>query len=354
MNMREPISKPCLNCGDPLLEGKDFCPGCGQKSKDAVLTLKQLFKDFTQDIFNLDSNLIRTLKALPLPAKLTKLYVAGHRKAYFTPLRLFLVSMFLHFTLLLFILNLGNEINNSSILSYLEKGRLLERFDANSEKYLGEKYCDQIDSMRLGIFDEIIYPDQDTFPSDNGWGINSVFGDDDIRKYGITMKDAYEMDSDTLFRKYKVEKKVDQLKIGQYLKYDTNRLAGIKFVVGNLAWSIILSVFFAAFVSKIMYLRHHIYFVEHACLIMNIHSFAFILLIPVFLAELFGSVLQDNDYILPIVVGLVTFYGLLCFKFYYQQGWFKTTLKYSVYALAYILFMAFFSAVILFISVFLF
>lgn len=354
MIIKDSNIKPCLNCGNPLQEGKDFCPGCGQKSKDAVLTLNQLFKDFTHDIFNLDTNLIRTLKALPIPARLTKMYVAGHRKAYFTPIRMFLVSLFLHFTLLLLIINLGNEINNSSILTYLEKGRLLELYDQNTEKYLGEAYCDEIDSMRLGIFEDIVYADQDTFPNKQGWGINSIFTDDDIRNYGITMKDAYEMDSDTLFRKYKVDKKIDQLKIGQYLKYDTNRLAGIKFVVGNLAWSIILSVFFVAFVLKLLYFRHHIYYVEHACLIMNIHSFAFILLIPIFLAELFASVLQTYDWILAVVVGLITLYGFLSFQFYYRQGWIKTLLKYTVFALCYILFMSFFSVMILFISVFLF
>lgn len=78
--------------------------------------------------------------------------------------------MFLHFTLLLFIINLGNEINNSSILTSLEKGRLLELYDQNTEKHLGEAYCDEIDSMRLGIFEDVVYADQDTFPSKEGWG----------------------------------------------------------------------------------------------------------------------------------------------------------------------------------------
>ena len=56
--MKSKTTKHCLNCGEDLqVYGKDFCPACGQKSKDAVLTFKQLVKDFTQDIFNLDTNL---------------------------------------------------------------------------------------------------------------------------------------------------------------------------------------------------------------------------------------------------------------------------------------------------------
>ncbi len=346
--------KHCLNCGEDLLPGKDFCPGCGQKSKDAVLTFRQLVKDFTQDIFNLDTNLIRTLKALPFPARLTKLYVAGHRKAYFTPIRLFLVSMFLHFTLLLLIINLGNEINNSSILAYMEKGRLLERFDIKSIQYLGEDHCDQIDSLRVGIFEDVIYPESDTFPRKDGWGINSIFQDDDIRKYGVSVKDAYELDADSLYRKYNIDSKKDRLKISQYIKYDTNRLAGVKFIIGNLAWSIILSVFIVSLLLKLVYIRHDIYFVEHACLVMNIHSFSFTLLSPIFLGELFGSWLTNHDWILAWVVGIVALYGFLSFKFYYQQGIVKTILKYTLFALSYILVMAFCSVLILFISVFLF
>lgn len=352
--MKSTTTKHCLNCGEDLLTGKDFCPACGQKSKDAVLTFKQLVKDFTQDIFNLDTNLFRTLLALPFPARLTKMYVAGHRKAYFTPIRLFLVSMFLHFTLLLLIINLGNEINNSSILGYMEKGRLLQRFDQNALKFLGEGHCDQIDSLRNGIFEDVVYPDIDTFPSKSGWGINSIFGDDDVRKYGISMKDAYEMDAEPLYKKYKITNKMDRLKVSQYIKYDTNRLAGVKFIIGNLAWSIILSVFMVAVILKLLYIRHHIYFVEHACLVMNLHSFAFILLCPIFLGELFGAWLSTYDWILAWLVGAIFVYGYLSFKFYYRQGWIMTTLKYTLFGFSYIIFMALFSAVIMFISVFLF
>ena len=164
-----------------------------------MLTFKQLVKDFTQDIFNLDTNLFRTLLALPFPARLTKMYVAGHRKAYFTPIRLFLVSMFLHFTLLLLIINLGNEINNSSILGYMEKGRLLQRFDQTALKFLGRIIVTKSIVCRNGIFEDVVYLTLILFQARQA-GASIVFLDDDVRKYGISMKDAYEMDAEPLYK----------------------------------------------------------------------------------------------------------------------------------------------------------
>ncbi|MBK8699590.1 MAG: DUF3667 domain-containing protein [Saprospiraceae bacterium] len=344
----------CLNCGEKLINGKDFCPKCGQKSKDTVLTLKQLLHDFTHDILNLDTNLVRTIKAIPVPSLLTKNYVAGHRKSYFTPIRLFLVTMFLHFTLLLFVINLGNNINTNSTLSYVEKARLLEQYDKLSTQYLTEEHCNEIDSIRSHLFAQKLYLDQDTFPGNTYGGLGRLIDDDGLRSYGITMKDAYEMEPSTLFQKYKVNQKLDQMKIVQFIKYDTNRLAGIKFIIGNMAWSIILTVFLSAALMKLLYIRHDIYFVEHACLLMNIHSFAFILLIPLFLAELISPFIADNGYILGVVCFIVIFYGLLSFKSYYRQGWVKTLVKYIFYGFGYFLFIALFGILIFLISVFLF
>ena len=80
----------CSNC-NTTFEG-NFCPNCGQKVIDLERPLNQLIGEVATETLDIDGRAFRTLKMLFLqPGVLTSEFLAGRRKKYTPPLRLYLV-----------------------------------------------------------------------------------------------------------------------------------------------------------------------------------------------------------------------------------------------------------------------
>ena len=88
--MTEPAA--CLNCQEPFAEPKPrFCPACGQESNVKPPTLAEFAQQFGGAYFSTEGALWRTLRLLlTQPGELTRQYLAGRRKHYVLPLRLYL------------------------------------------------------------------------------------------------------------------------------------------------------------------------------------------------------------------------------------------------------------------------
>ncbi len=90
----------CLNCGEPFGERGErrrrFCPECGQETTLRAPTVGEFVQQFGGAYFAAEGALWRTLKLLLLqPGALTVQYLAGRRKHYVLPLRLYLtISLF--------------------------------------------------------------------------------------------------------------------------------------------------------------------------------------------------------------------------------------------------------------------
>jgi len=84
-------SQNCPECAAPLVD--KYCHRCGEKLPDAHdLTLKHFLNHGLHELTHFDSKIFRTVKALLFrPGLLTVEYLAGRRKRYVLPLRLFLV-----------------------------------------------------------------------------------------------------------------------------------------------------------------------------------------------------------------------------------------------------------------------
>jgi Protein of unknown function (DUF3667) len=85
----------CLNCGESFGERGErrrrFCPECGQETTVRAPTLGEFAEQFGGAYFATEGALWRTLKLLLLkPGELTAQYLAGRRKHYVLPLRLYL------------------------------------------------------------------------------------------------------------------------------------------------------------------------------------------------------------------------------------------------------------------------
>jgi hypothetical protein len=101
----------CRNCGAPA--PAVYCPSCGQETQLALPTARQFVKDAAGRYVALDGRLWRTLGALMFrPGFLTREYLAGRRRRYVRPARLFLVlsiAMFALFRVLVDVPRLGDS-----------------------------------------------------------------------------------------------------------------------------------------------------------------------------------------------------------------------------------------------------
>ena len=82
----------CLNCGRAFGDERfRFCPDCGQQTNVRPPTLAEFAQQFGGAYFSTEGALWRTLALLVLrPGELTRRYLAGQRKHYVLPLRLYL------------------------------------------------------------------------------------------------------------------------------------------------------------------------------------------------------------------------------------------------------------------------
>jgi hypothetical protein len=88
----------CANCSAPL-SGR-YCSACGQEARDLHRPFRQLLADTIEDVFSLDTRLVRTLRPLVLrPGAVTADYLAGRRAPYVPPLRSYLIAALVFFGL---------------------------------------------------------------------------------------------------------------------------------------------------------------------------------------------------------------------------------------------------------------
>lgn len=109
----------CQNCQTPLSGA--YCGNCGQRDIDLERPIWGLVADVVRETFEVDGRTWLTLKTLfRHPGRLTSDFLAGRRRAYTSPLRLYLVVSISFFVIVAWVAQAG---------LLLEPGQD-ERFDA--------------------------------------------------------------------------------------------------------------------------------------------------------------------------------------------------------------------------------
>src|SRR6187455_1570959 len=82
----------CLNCGSAFGAMRPrYCPDCGQETNVKPPTLREFAQQFGGSYIAAEGALWRTLKLLLFkPGEITRQYLAGRRRHYVLPLRLYL------------------------------------------------------------------------------------------------------------------------------------------------------------------------------------------------------------------------------------------------------------------------
>ena len=94
-----PAPPHCRNCGS--VAAGAYCSACGQETRTRLPTFMQFMRDAAGRYVALDGKWWKTLGALIVrPGLLTREYIAGRRRRYVRPSRLFLVASLLLFAVL--------------------------------------------------------------------------------------------------------------------------------------------------------------------------------------------------------------------------------------------------------------
>ncbi len=122
-----PAPPHCRNCGS--VAAGAYCPACGQETRARLPTFLQFMRDAAGRYVALDGKWWKTLGALIFrPGFLTREYLAGRRRRYVRPSRLFLVASLLVFA----VLRLEVEFGGFDLLEFESEPRgALERPSAD-------------------------------------------------------------------------------------------------------------------------------------------------------------------------------------------------------------------------------
>lgn len=323
----------CLNCEKPFQEGDKFCAACGQKKSKQPLHLKDvLFQTFIT-IFNLDNTFLRSVWLLRTPWKLTQNFVAGKRTPYYHPARMFLVLLFILFSLISVFYASFSDITLGSDFfltqnDYIKKDSLDSIF---TKMNLSNKEKDQYYKAIFGK-GKIPYDTTSFEPF-------LVFDTGSEPDKPILLKEVLFESHDSLLNKYEIKGFLNRLFVKQSMKFYIQNDDFVSFFLKNVLWALPLCLIFTALILLLFYFRRSFYYMEHLTLLLHIHSSAFMICILLILLEAAMPKMLDDwvwKYIGISILGL----SLFSFKYYYKQNWLKTILKFTFTFLFYIVILA--------------
>lgn len=280
----------CLNC-DASLTGP-YCSQCGQKRIPRRQTLGELFTNFVSSFFSFESKFLKTGKYLLLrPGRLPLDYNAGRRERHYHPARLYVFISFVFFLLNGILPDADNKRGGVVYTDQNTSDFKVEDFDTAVGQY---KTRDQYDSAQRALAPE----DRDGF-----WMRL-------IREREIEINQRYKGKGQEFYAAF-----------GEHYTANVPKI-----------FFLLLPLF--ALLLKVLYIRKDYFYSEH--LVFSIYYYNFF-----FLAGSIFLVIELIPYVKFLNV-LLSFwfviYLLLAMKRVYQQGWWKTILKFGTFMLVFCFF----------------
>lgn len=284
--------------------------------------------DFIMNFLNLDSKLFKTLTKIFIPAQLSIEFMQGKRKSFVNPARLFLLSLIVHISFLVYFQNhYAEEIGSEFLFIQQNKSEMLLKFDTIRPKFDAQNLA-AIDSIREHLFEGVVPAGQDTLDLSE---INIHFLN--LSEYKFVQDDIMNMEIDELIQHYEVEGFLDQLVVRQGVRVMKDLKGTINFIIGNLIWVVILSILVLVVGMKFLYIRRAYYYIEHLVFQFHVHTFFFLTLTIGGIMDL--GFHTDSIFFTSIAFCISILYYFISMKRYYKQGWIKTIVKYSILGILY-------------------
>lgn len=334
-------SKACLNCNAESESTFKYCPNCGQKNTDGKITFSELWSEFQDAIFNIESRTWNTLKNLFIPGKLTLEYFSGKHRSYLHPFRLLLVASILMIIAMSFqdfqsTTNHGYNVKDQIVKNYERQRiyRILKNITDTTKVIYPEAQTKITTDTILTSFRDSMRNLLDKYGDKYGDSIN-------INRYGflltegrenISKSDFLNLNEDEMVATYKKDAGLfERLIFRQNIKLINDESQLSSAVVRHTTWAIFLMMPILALILYFLYIRHNYFYVEHLIFTFHFQSFAFLLL----------SVVIAGKNVFPtwviIILSLsIWIYLFLSIRKVYKQSKRKTIFKFLFLSIAYL------------------
>lgn len=331
----------CLNCGHPLDMSYKYCPNCSQLNSIKKPSIKDYLEEFFSSMLSYDTKIFKTLTALLLrPGKITRDYIAGKRISYTNPFR-FLLSLAIIYFLLMSFSGDYEQLNRYGLDS--QEGFLdidedtFDTIDFGGNENEKNELIAQLDSLhiqelineRSRIKDSAIVanPNKELRKADELSFLPSHFKKQEI--FSLLIK------KDTIYSFEEAEKKYD-LESTRSNKAAFNSARSVwkarkqpgEFVSDLFSKLPFTTFFFLpafAFFIWLIYIRKKHTYTDHLIFSFHNQSLLFILLI---ISYLIDTIFKTNS--VPLFITIFAFYLYKAMRNFYEQGRFKTIVKYSM------------------------
>ncbi len=336
----------CQNCDTRLPQQAVFCPKCSQRHRKGKISVWEMLWEFLETLFNLDNKIFRTLGYLLIPGKLTLAFIQGKQVRFIHPMRLFIVSAVLFFSVISFLIF---RYEDRQIQELSEELILKDGYKA--------AFLDELDKAKLSMIDSFSVADTactavvlDTFltriPDPRldslsltylDWSRDSSFTFQSVK---VSKRDLFEIPTDQLPEKYGITSLLGYTIVKQLVKLQLKLGQFIGFAVSQTVWTFLILMPLLAFVLKFLYIRHNIYYLEHLVFSFHFHAFVF-LFTGLVLLGVYGfnqlSAESEPGSVLGslFLIGLV--YLWLSMKRIYGQKSLKTSFKFTLFSFSYLI-----------------
>ena len=334
----------CFNCGHPFFGNEKFCPECGQINKNPKIT----FGSFVQEVFNgfisWDSKFWTTfIPLLTKPGKVSRDYIDGKRQRYANPFRFYLTISVLFFLIIgatesydkfdQFRKGETTSISTPTINQTIDSvATIIDPTSPQFKKNLNTalKKVDSTEREELLKAIPVLKPDsiKNNTSSSNGLQIDFI---PNWGKFYTFQKKHPKIATEIALDSLKVEHTFfnrflySRVKAGNEMAGDNDKLEDFKKQMISYT-SISLFIFLPLFTLflKFFYVRRKFTYVEHLVFVFHTQTVFFLLSIIFYLLYYFSP----KDYMTGIFLLLFIIYLYLAMRRFYQQGRFKTFLKF--------------------------
>jgi len=330
-------SDNCLNCGTGL-KGP-FCYFCGQPDRNFMRFFPVLLRDMMEDMFDLDSRFVRTMKPLLFkPGRLTRDYMEGRRFRYAPPMRLYIFSSIVFFLLAALLssdaISVGSSVDENGNIAYSNGITDDQKEIENALKSLSPEMQEKID------VEKTLAELKDKKPESAGFNIDDIqFNDEpwnretnpvDVRWFPDWLNDRINDEIE------------DSPKKAEQINENPNLIIDKVFDILPATMFVLLPV--VALIFKFWYLFAKRYYIEHLIFSLHNHAFIFVSLILILLANLCQTQFAAHDYPLAsdamgwLAIGIgswIPIYMLISLRVVYRQNWLMTMGKYVMIGISY-------------------
>jgi len=336
----------CQNCGAELTG--PHCAQCGQAAIDYRRSFRHVIVDVLDSFLNWDSKFFATIGLLIVkPWRLTNEFLAGKRVRYLHPLRLYLLASILFF----FAVNYGakglrlepgkiSEKNRTAIAAAVAEKRdeIEAEFDKeNLSTEERKKAQDALDYLTKPSPAATAAAEQQPSPTITPTASPSEPGK---RTYGAVDERPFlvfdaDTKSSTPFERW-LETRAKE-KMGEH---GTKMGLFIATLFSNLPYMMLCCIPLFAFVLKVLYIRRHIFYIDHLIYALHIHTFLYTGVMLIVLATMGLNRIAPPalaGWIIALLWILFIVQIFLSIRHVYRQGWFMSTLKFFVGGFVYLI-----------------